>query len=163
MSTNYILSADGELYHYGVKGQKWGVRRYQNKDGTLTPDGLKRYRKDYDDIRSLQRAKTNKTGISAVDKYNSNYYDKKARSNIALLTKRIGKRGLTQLDEEVIREGKTAAKKAMQEAERINKWIKESFINEGIEPEENALFLRNPKEDYDYVYNRYLEDNLVRR
>ena len=33
----------GELYHYGVKGQKWGVRRYQNKDGSLTPAGKERY------------------------------------------------------------------------------------------------------------------------
>lgn len=30
-----------ELYHYGVKGQKWGVRRYQYADGTLTPAGKK--------------------------------------------------------------------------------------------------------------------------
>lgn len=32
-----------ELYHYGVKGQKWGVRRYQNPDGSLTDAGKKRY------------------------------------------------------------------------------------------------------------------------
>lgn len=35
-----------ELYHYGVKGQKWGVRRYQNKDGSLTPAGKKRVLKE---------------------------------------------------------------------------------------------------------------------
>ena len=32
-----------ELYHHGVKGQRWGVRRYQHKDGSLTPAGKKRY------------------------------------------------------------------------------------------------------------------------
>lgn len=31
------------LMHYGVKGMKWGVRRYQYKDGTLTPAGKARY------------------------------------------------------------------------------------------------------------------------
>ena len=51
--TNY------ELYHHGIKGQKWGVRRYQNKDGSLTPAGKKRQlMADYEDVgasKSLQK------------------------------------------------------------------------------------------------------------
>lgn len=32
-----------ELQHHGIKGQKWGVRRFQNTDGSLTAEGKKRY------------------------------------------------------------------------------------------------------------------------
>ena len=31
------------VYHSGIKGQKWGIRRYQNPDGSLTDEGRKRY------------------------------------------------------------------------------------------------------------------------
>ena len=37
---------NNELYHHGIKGQKWGVRRYQNSDGTLTSKGKNRYARD---------------------------------------------------------------------------------------------------------------------
>ena len=40
--TRWIIR-DDYLMHHGIKGQKWGVRRYQNEDGSLTPEGLKRY------------------------------------------------------------------------------------------------------------------------
>ena len=39
----YKVTYSNELYHYGVKGQKWGIRRYQNPNGTLTEDGKIRY------------------------------------------------------------------------------------------------------------------------
>lgn len=34
-----------ELYHHGIKGMRWGIRRYQNPDGTYTDAGLKRLHK----------------------------------------------------------------------------------------------------------------------
>lgn len=44
-----------ELYHHGIRGQKWGVRRYQNEDGTLTDAGKKHYAKDLKKLESIQK------------------------------------------------------------------------------------------------------------
>lgn len=45
MNTYYIAGfpVSDDLYHHGIKDQKWGVRRFQNPDGTLTPAGRERY------------------------------------------------------------------------------------------------------------------------
>ena len=48
---NYTLTSDGsfisdeEIYHHGIKGMRWGIRRYQNPDGSLTPTGKRRLEK----------------------------------------------------------------------------------------------------------------------
>ena len=38
-----MITLSNELQHHGIKGQKWGVRRFQNTDGSLTAEGKKRY------------------------------------------------------------------------------------------------------------------------
>ena len=40
---SYYAINNNELYHHGIKGQKWGVRRFQNEDGSVTAKGAKRY------------------------------------------------------------------------------------------------------------------------
>ena len=46
-----------ELRHYGVLGMKWGVRRYQNKDGTLNAAGKKRYKAKESDSSVTKKVK----------------------------------------------------------------------------------------------------------
>ena len=72
------------LCHFGIFGQKWGVRRYQNPDGTLTPEGRERYLgSDFDrEIGAITRAtydvynKTNSRANSGLRKINE-AFDKK--------------------------------------------------------------------------------------
>ena len=45
---------NSQLQHWGIKGMRWGVRRYQNKDGSLTPKGRKRYAQLEDEMNKLK-------------------------------------------------------------------------------------------------------------
>lgn len=70
---------ENELYHHGILGQKWGVRRYQNSDGSLTPAGKKRYLNPDGTMNARGKRtwfKTNQTSIINKEIELENEFDK---------------------------------------------------------------------------------------
>lgn len=62
-----------ELYHHGIKGMRWGIRRFQNKDGTLTETGKKRQKEnDISEDPETKKAKI-KSSMSAKEVYENRH------------------------------------------------------------------------------------------
>ena len=64
----------GELYHHGIAGMKWGVRRYQNKDGSLTNAGKRRYgtKANFEKVQSAKKAAVKANSKQAVARRKAN-------------------------------------------------------------------------------------------
>lgn len=84
----HILISEEELQHHGIKGQKWGVRRFQNKDGSLTNDGKRRYSDDvYKNAKKSidaihETVKSGKTVSNELGKVAQKEFDKKYQKEI---------------------------------------------------------------------------------
>lgn len=73
MEKEYVIKVNGELYHHGIKGQRWGVRRYQYENGQLTVEGKSRY-----DVKTANKPIRGKHSAAYID---SIYRDRKRNSN----------------------------------------------------------------------------------
>lgn len=125
---NYEINLDDELQHYGTKGMKWGQRLYQNKDGSLTELGKKRYNKEVENL------KKEKAKVKAEEK--------------ALATKKKTQAKIDKLEAE--KKALEDRKKALKDAKR-GKSSEDSDKNAGETPEqkrERLLKSTDPKEIY---------------
>ena len=85
-----------QLYHHGILGMKWGVRRYQNKDGSLTPKGKKRLQDEVDqaytfakssmeNLKSIQQNIKNPTHLKAYNELKK-YFEELAKDKSKIPT-----------------------------------------------------------------------------
>lgn len=88
--TKWVYTRSNELQHHGIKGQKWGVRRFQNKDGSLTPAGEKRY--DGDQTNKPQQEKKPNGSIDGTKVYSKKGVEVSLQKQpTSLIAKAMGK------------------------------------------------------------------------
>lgn len=161
---NFRTAYPNELYHHGIKGQKWGVRRFQNPDGSLTKAGKDRYRQMN---RARKRIVTNRLTTKDVNDIVESL-SLKEKKLLGVSTKK----GEKWIEEEWADEASTnLAKRIVTKYEDmpvsfIEVWDNGGTIGEialatrrGKEYRGKGLASKNTKEIIDW-YNRYGHKNL---
>ena len=99
---------ENELMHWGIKGMKWGVRRYQNKDGSLTPAGKKRYDNEMAKLKEEEKIAKNKLRTQAklnkLDEKRKEIEALKSGKPITKSTKRSSKPSVKDMSDEELRQ-----------------------------------------------------------
>lgn len=118
-----------ELYHHGILGQRWGIRRYQKKDGSLTPAGLKRYGSEAN-FKKIQRAEAAAKKEAEKAKYRA-----RTEAEIAKINKKY------KINKPDVKKEEAKAKEETKEKEKSSK-SKAKTINEMTDDEIRARINR---------------------
>ena len=118
-----LPSKSNELYHHGVEGQKWGVRRYQNKDGSLTIEGYKHYGFSTSGKRGIRRLQKKIAESDAASYY---YFKKAEKANIERNVRLEKGKDTSKIDEK-IGEYNERSKQASKESKILNERQKENL------------------------------------
>lgn len=141
-----LMMYEAYLVHYGVKGMKWGVRRYQNKDGSLTPEGQKKYAKAL--TKEIKRSKNfvqTKKHIAGTDEMNSLYN----KADIQSAKKKIK-------DLEKVQDDFYSNEKLLKKYHKI--LAKETSEKYGIDYDEALFGYERDDLDQGDSFDRYLKD-----
>lgn len=94
-----VDGSDDIIEHHGIKGMKWGVRRYQNYDGSYTRKGLERYKKAESNYEKAKEARKNGVGsrseVQVAKRKMSKAYDKLKSDKMADEGKKLYSKGKT--------------------------------------------------------------------
>ena len=135
---------DDVLIHHGILGMKWGVRRYQNKDGSLTSAGKKRY-SDNDNIKEAPQKNTEEPKKKSV----KDMSDEELRREVNRMQL---EQNYLRMTGQNIEKGKTAAEIALGK-------MKESFVSTVAQKSGQILAERLVNSMLGVKYNKDNKDN----